>query len=141
MLTADGPKVLEYNVRFGDPECQVLMPRLKSPLLPLLTGQSDAVVWHEAAAMTVVLAAAGYPGAYEKGLPIQVPEEAPPGTHLIHAGTRVDEGQLQTSGGRVMNAVGQGPDLHAARNQAYALAEQVSWPGMFYRKDIGWRAL
>lgn len=145
MLTADGPKVLEYNVRFGDPECQVLMTRLKSPLAPmlqdLLAGKVSAPEWHEAAAMTVVLAAEGYPGAYRKGDLIQIPTTLPPQTHLIHAGTKLSNGELQTNGGRVVNAVGQGPTLQDARDAAYTLAEQITWRGRFYRNDIGWRAL
>ena len=136
MLTEQGPKVLEYNVRFGDPECQVLMKRLKSPLLPLLKGEGEAQ-WHNTAAMTVVLAAEGYPGVYEKGRAISAPDT----DDLIHAGTKLSDGQLVTSGGRVMNAVGSGATLQNARDAAYALAEQVSWDGMFYRRDIGWRAL
>jgi len=145
MLTAAGPRVLEYNVRFGDPECQVLMTRLKSPLAPilqyLLAGEVCTPEWHGAAAMTVVLAAEGYPGAYKKGDPIQTPAVLPAQTHLIHAGTKLEDGQLQTNGGRVINAVGQGVGLQEARDAAYALAEQVTWPGRFYRNDIGWRAL
>ena len=141
MLTAQGPKVLEYNVRFGDPECQVLMARLKSPLLPLLLGTAGPVDWHEACAMTVVLAAEGYPGPYEKGRAIRLPNCLPEGTHMIHAGTRQRRGVLETDGGRVMNAVALGATLKDARDGAYALAEQMRWDGRFYRADIGWRAL
>ena len=136
MLTDDGPKVLEYNVRFGDPEGQVLLARLQSDLLAVLTQQS-APKWHAGAAMSVVLAAQGYPGAYATGQPITAPKSA----HLLHAGTKLVDGQLVTNGGRVMNAVGTGDTLAEARAAAYGLAEQVSYEGRFYRKDIGWRAL
>ena len=143
MLTADGPKVLEYNVRFGDPECQVLLARLASPLVPLLqallAGRPCQPQWDEAAALAVVLAAQGYPNSYDKGDPIHRPDMVPPNSQLIHAGTRWADGQLQTNGGRVMNAVGKGQRLHDARAAAYVLAEQVTWRGRFYRKDIGWR--
>jgi len=151
MLTPDGPKVLEYNVRFGDPECQVLMARLKSPLAPLLSSllarQPSQAQWYSRSAMTVVLAAEGYPGLYAKGAPISVPQvedSAGFGTasnHLIHAGTALVDGKLVTNGGRVMNAVGAGETLQEARDAAYSLAEEVTWPGRFYRRDIGWRAL
>ena len=145
MLTPAGPRVLEYNVRFGDPECQVLMARLKSPLVPLIQtlqrGTTPQVAWHDRAAMTVVLAAAGYPGAYKTGHPIKLPARTPSQSHLIHAGTRLQDGHLKTAGGRVLNAVGQGPTLSAARAAAYALADQVQWPGKVYRRDIGWQAL
>ncbi len=144
MLTPAGPRVLEYNVRFGDPECQVLMARLKSPLIPLIQALMDGTIpqvsWHNRAALTVVLAAAGYPGAYELGQPIDLPAQIPSQSHLIHAGTQFQDGQLTTAGGRVLNAVGQGPTLSAARAAAYALVDQVKWTGRFYRRDIGRQA-
>ena len=157
MLTTSGPKVLEYNVRFGDPECQVLMARLKSPLIPLIQSvlkaapspEGDApenanpfqIEWHDQAAMTVVLAAAGYPGPYEKGAKIDLPTSIPEQSHVIHAGTKRVNDILQTNGGRVINAVGLGQDLEAARDQAYALAKTIHWDGRFFRNDIGWRAI
>lgn len=145
MLTPDGPKVLEYNVRFGDPECQVLMARLTSPLLTLLqavmAGQTATPTWSDEAALTVVLAAEGYPGGVEKGRPIDLPKADLSGAHLIHAGTKLENGQLTTNGGRVMCAVGQGADLQEAKTAAYELAEATTWQGRFFRRDIGWRAL
>ena len=145
MLTPDGPKVLEYNVRFGDPECQVLMTRMKSPLLPIiqgvLSGKMPDVERYDEAAMAVVLAAEGYPGPHEKGRSINVPETLPEGSHVIHAGTRLSDSTLETNGGRVINAVAAGSDLQTARDRAYDLAEQIKWEGRFYRTDIGWRAL
>lgn len=145
MLTPNGPKVLEYNVRFGDPECQVLMARMKSPLLPiingLLSGETISPVWDDCAAMTVVLASAGYPGAYEKGELIELPDTIPSGAHLVHAGTALEDGMLVTSGGRVINAVGVGETLQDARAAVYELAKKVKWSGKFFRSDIGWQAL
>ena len=145
MLTADGPKVLEYNVRFGDPECQVLMARLKSPLIPLIRALmkdlNPKVEWHDQAAMAVVLAAKGYPSAYAKGDVINLPAQIPDQSHLIHAGTQQKGDKLLTAGGRVMNAVGYGATLHEARDKAYTLTDQIHWNGQFFRRDIGWQVI
>jgi len=150
MLTPDGPKVLEYNVRFGDPETQVLLPLAADDLVPVLyqTAQgtlssSGPLPVKDAAAMVVVLASAGYPGSYAKGEPIRLPaEDDPARAHVIHAGTQQDAtGQLVTSGGRVLGAVGLGPTLQIARDTAYSLADAVTFPGKTLRRDIGWREL
>ncbi|RMF67728.1 MAG: phosphoribosylamine--glycine ligase [Alphaproteobacteria bacterium] len=151
MITAEGPKLIEFNVRFGDPECQVLMPRLADDLLPLLLataeGRLDTVPdprWHEQAALTVVLATRGYPGPYEKGSIIRGLERLDGRDDLVifHAGTKRDaDGMLRAVGGRVLNVTGIGPDIRAARERAYAAIREIDWPEGFYRTDIGWRAL
>ncbi len=151
MITAEGPKLIEFNVRFGDPECQVLMPRLADDLLPLLMataeGRLDTVPaprWHEKAALTVVLATRGYPGAYEKGSVIRGLERLVGWEDLVvfHAGTkRAADGELRAVGGRVLNVTGIAPDIRAARERAYAAIAEIDWPEGFYRTDIGWRAL
>ncbi len=150
MLTKDGPKLIEYNVRFGDPECQVLLPRLKSDLLPALLASRDGVLddfdlrWLDEAALCVVLAAKGYPdnplrGSEIKGLDAAAASD--PSVKIFHAGTKRQDGKLIAAGGRVLNVVGTGATLAAAREHAYAVAERIDWPEGFYRRDIGWRAL
>ncbi|WP_304175959.1 phosphoribosylamine--glycine ligase [Phenylobacterium aquaticum] len=150
MATADGPKLVEFNVRFGDPECQVLMLRLESDLVPYLlacaTGQLDimpAPVWRDEAAVCVVLAAKGYPDAPETGSEIKGAEaDFGPDVVVFHAGTRRDpDGTLRASGGRVLNVCARGPDLKTARDRAYAAVAAIDWPGGFHRTDIGWRVL
>jgi phosphoribosylamine--glycine ligase len=149
MLTRDGPKLIEYNVRFGDPECQVLLPRLKSDLLPALIAARDGVLgdfdlrWREEAALCVVLAARGYPGDPLKGTEIRGLDLAAqtPGVMLFHAGTKRQADRLLADGGRVLNVVGLGKDIAAARERAYAAVDRIDWPGGFCRRDIGWRAL
>ena len=150
MLTSDGPKVLEFNVRFGDPETQVLLPLAADDLVPVLWQTAMGALPTSGflpttgdSAMVVVLASAGYPGTYPKGEPINLPPEAhTPQRDAIHAGTKTDaSGQLVTSGGRVLGAVGIAPTLAAARDEAYALADAISFPGKTLRRDIGWRAL
>ncbi len=150
MITEDGPRVLEYNVRFGDPECQVLVPRLKSDLLPALVAAADGVLgafdlrWHEDAALTVVIAAKGYPGEYEKGSTIRGVEAAAEedGVIIFHAGTRrAEDGRLLAAGGRVLNVTARGPTVAEAQRRAYAAVERIHWPEGFYRRDIGWRAV
>jgi phosphoribosylamine---glycine ligase len=151
-LTKAGPRVVEFNARFGDPETQVVLDRLATPLAPLLhaaaTGDLAAAAsttgqprWHPGAAVVVVIAAEGYPAAPVKGDKIFYPERAVvpgPGTgYLLHAGTATDaEGALVSAGGRVLNAVGSGPDIAAARDAAYALAAEVQMRGGWYRGDI-----
>ena len=149
MITDTGPSLIEYNVRFGDPECQVLMMRLKSDVLPALMACKDGGLahldlrWHDAAAMTVVMAADGYPGSYEKGSMIGNLDGAGASddVEIFHAGTARDGETITAIGGRVLNVTGMGPDVQAARDAAYGAVEKVDWPQGFYRRDIGWRAL
>jgi phosphoribosylamine--glycine ligase len=149
MLTADGPKLIEFNVRFGDPECQVLLPRLKSDLLPALLaacegelGQFD-LRWYDLAALAVVLAASGYPEAPQRGSEIRGLEAAAalPGVQIFHAGTaRDDAGRLVAAGGRVLTVCATGADAAQARARAYAAVDAIDWPEGFCRRDIGARA-
>jgi phosphoribosylamine--glycine ligase len=149
MLTPTGPRLVEYNARFGDPECQVLMLRLKSDLVPLLyaaaRGQlSTAQVpeWHGEAAICVVLAAKGYPEAPETGSVIRgADQDFGEGVQVFHAGTVLDDGVLKSAGGRVLNVCARGATLVEARERAYAAVDRIDWPGGFHRRDIGWRAL
>jgi phosphoribosylamine---glycine ligase len=147
MITEKGPELIEYNVRFGDPECQVLMMRLKSDLLPILyasaTGTLDQVTaeWSDDPALTVVLASKGYPGAYDKATPIAALPEAGDGAKVFHAGTALKDGQLVATGGRVLNATARGQTVAAAQAAAYRLVDAVDWANGFCRRDIGWRAI
>jgi phosphoribosylamine--glycine ligase len=147
-LTSKGVKVVEFNARFGDPEAQAVLDRLATPLAGLLhasavgdLGAVPALEWHPGAAVTVVIAADGYPESPAKGDVITV-KDFPAGTpgYLLHAGTAVDGGDLVTAGGRVLNAVGSGSDLAAARAAAYAIAECVEFRAGWYRRDIAERA-
>jgi phosphoribosylamine--glycine ligase len=150
MITADGPKLIEYNVRFGDPECQVLMLRLKSDLLPALLAACDGLLdtfdlrWYEEVALTVVMASNGYPGSYNKGSEIRGLDAA--GTDdkvkVFHAGTaRRADGALIATGGRVLNVTALGDTVREAQQRAYAAIDRIDWPGGFCRRDIGWRAV
>ena len=147
MITKNGPKLVEYNCRFGDPECQVLMPRLKSDLLAAMLAARDGKLqpleWRDEAALTVVMASAGYPGSYEKGHAITGLDEAArmPGITLFHAGTQKQGDNIVAVGGRVLNVTALGRDVAEAQARAYAAVEKIQWQGDFYRKDIGWRAL
>jgi phosphoribosylamine--glycine ligase len=149
MLTAEGPKLIEYNCRFGDPECQVLMPRLKSDLLPALLAARDGVLanvdlrWRDETALCVVLAAKGYPGAYAKGSEIKGLEDADSveGVEIFHAGTQARDGRIFAAGGRVLNVCALGQDVAQARARAYEAVDRIDWPDGFCRRDIGWRAL
>ena len=148
MLTDDGPKLIEYNCRFGDPETQVVIPRLKTDLLDLLlacaTGRlADVrVELKPTTALTVVMAAKGYPGSYAKGSVIKgVDQAAQSGALVFHAGTRLMADTLTAQGGRVLNITGLGDDLAAARAKAYAGIDAIDWSGGFYRRDIGKRRL
>ena len=149
MITAEGPKLIEYNARFGDPETQVLMMRLKSDLLPALLAAVDGVLdrfdvrWHDDAALTVVMAANGYPGAPEVGTEIKGLEAAAAveGVQIFHAGTRRDGDRVLAQGGRVLNVTARGKTVAEAQARAYAAAARIDWPGGFYRRDIGWRAV
>ncbi len=148
MITPDGPKLIEYNVRFGDPECQVLMMRLKDDLLVLLNAAVDGQLahmsarWRDDAALTVVMAAQGYPGAPQKGSSIRgVDEVAGEGVEIFHAGTAEKAGALVANGGRVLNVTAMGPTVGAAQEKAYRAVDRIDWPQGFCRRDIGWRAV
>jgi phosphoribosylamine--glycine ligase len=149
MLTKDGPKLIEYNVRFGDPETQVLMLRLRSDLVPALLASRDGVLksfdlrWSDDAALTVVMAAKGYPGDYAKGSAIDGLEEAArvEGVEIFHAGTKRDGGRILANGGRVLNVCAIGRSIAEAQKQAYAAVDLIRWPEGFCRRDIGWRAI
>ncbi|MCC6948011.1 MAG: phosphoribosylamine--glycine ligase [Bradyrhizobiaceae bacterium] len=149
ILTREGPKLIEYNVRFGDPECQVLMPRLKDDLLTLILATCDgtldqvSVRWHDTHAITVVLAARGYPGAYESGSEIRGLERAGEieGVTIFHAGTKRAGDGLVAAGGRVLNVTATGRTLQEAQARAYQAVDRIDWPEGFCRRDIGWRAL
>ncbi|MDI6026670.1 phosphoribosylamine--glycine ligase [Corticibacterium sp. UT-5YL-CI-8] len=148
MLTDDGPKLIEYNVRFGDPECQVLMMRLKDDLLVLLNAAVDGQLghvstrWRDHTALTVVLAAEGYPDAPKKGSVIKGVEEAASGDiQIFHAGTALKDGNLVANGGRVLNVTGMAAKVSDARSKVYAALDRIDWPEGFCRRDIGWRAV
>jgi phosphoribosylamine--glycine ligase len=147
MITKNGPKLVEYNCRFGDPECQVLMPRLKSDLLAALlaarAGQLEPLEWRDEVALTVVMASKGYPGSYEKGHVITGLDEAAkmPGVTVFHAGTQKRGNDICAVGGRVLNVTALGRDVAEAQARAYAAVAKIHWQGAFCRKDIGWRAL
>ena len=150
LMIKDGePKLIEYNCRFGDPECQVLVPRLKSDLLSALIAARDGVLdtfdlrWRNDAALTVVMATNGYPGAYEKGSEIRRLDEAArvEGVEIFHAGTIAREGRIFANGGRVLNVCALGGSVREAQARAYEAVGRIDWPGGFYRHDIGWRAV
>ena len=149
MITGEGPKLIEYNARFGDPECQVLMLRLTSDLVPALLAAADGALknfdlrWSADAALTVVMAANGYPGAYEKGSVIEGLNEAAAidGVEIFHAGTRQEGRRIVANGGRVLNVSALGRTVAQAKDRAYAAVERIRWPGGFCRRDIGWRAI
>ncbi|CAN5450506.1 phosphoribosylamine--glycine ligase [soil metagenome] len=149
MIGKDGPQLIEYNVRFGDPECQVLMMRLKDDLLTLLLAAVDgtlgtmSVRWRSEAALTVVVAAKGYPGEAVRGSRIGNLEAAGAGddVEIFHAGTALKDGQLVANGGRVLGVTALGRTIGEARARAYAAVAKIDWPDGFCRSDIGWRAL
>ena len=150
MITREGPKLIEYNVRFGDPECQVMMLRLKSDLVPALIAARDGALknfdlrWYDEAALTVVMAAKGYPGSYGKGSAISGLEDAAAidGVEIFHAGTaRRPDRRLVANGGRVLNVSAIGKTVAEAQARAYAAVDKIRWPEGFCRRDIGWRAL
>ncbi len=149
MIDAGEPRLVEYNVRFGDPEAQVLMMRLGAQALDLMQACAEGrldearVNWASDHAMTVVLTARGYPGDYQSGEVIGGLDTLPEDTsHMtFHAGTARRDGRIVSAGGRVLNATARGATLSEARERAYALVEAVDWPGGTYRRDIGWRAL
>ena len=149
MITAAGPKLIEYNVRFGDPECQVLMLRLKSDLVPALVATHDGMLgsfdlrWYDDAALTVVMAAKGYPGAYRKGSPIGGLDAAAQveGVEIFHAGTVADGGQVRANGGRVLSVSASAKTVGEAQARAYRAIDRIRWPDGFCRRDIGWQAV
>jgi phosphoribosylamine--glycine ligase len=148
MIDESGPKLIEYNVRFGDPECQVLMMRLKDDILVLLSAAASGGLkhvsarWSEETALTVVMAAEGYPGTPKKGTAIDGVEKAEAsGAKVFHAGTAVKDGTLVANGGRVLNVTASGADVQTAQARAYAAVDSIDWPGGFCRRDIGWRAV
>lgn len=147
MITERGPELIEYNVRFGDPECQVLMMRLKSDLLPLLLATARGTLgemtaeWHDDAALTVVIASKGYPGSYQKGTAIAALPADSDTCRTFHAGTADKDGQLVATGGRVLNVTATGPTVGQAQARAYEAVADVEWENGFCRRDIGWRAI
>ena len=148
MMTADGPKVLEFNTRFGDPETEALVLRLETDLLEILEAAVEgragslAIRLRPGASACVVAASAGYPGDYEVGRPIEGVRSVPADVIVFHAGTKLrSDGQLVTSGGRVLAVSAAGVDLSEALNKVYAAMEEIKFPGMQFRRDIGWRAL
>ena len=149
MIEDGAAKLIEYNVRFGDPECQVLMLRLKSDLLPALLataeGRLDRITleWSEEPALCVVMAAKGYPGAYAKGTQIKGLDAAARDTdvQIFHAGTKRDADRILADGGRVLGVTARGADIREAQARAYAAVNRIDWPDGFFRRDIGWRAV
>ncbi|MBE1202907.1 phosphoribosylamine--glycine ligase [Aminobacter carboxidus] len=148
MLTDQGPKLIEYNTRFGDPECQVLMMRLKEDLLVLLNAAADGQLahvsarWRDEAALTVVMAAAGYPGMPQKGSVISgIDKSEAACAQVFHAGTAVSDGKIVANGGRVLNVTATGRNVSEAQHKAYAAVDMLDWPEGFCRRDIGWRAV
>ena len=149
ILTKDGPKLIEYNCRFGDPECQVLMMRLKDDLVTLLLACCDGTLdkvtarWFDEVALTVVICAKGYPEEPLRGTEIRGLEgaSAMEGVEIFHAGTAAQNGRIVANGGRVLNVTARGKTVREARERAYAAVARIDWPEGFYRTDIGWRAL
>ena len=147
MVTPNGPKVIEYNCRFGDPETQVVLPLLKTDLLTVMQAVENEtlgqlqVEWHDGAAACVILASGGYPGSYAKGKVMTLPETTPANVTIYHAGDKLLDGQLVTSGGRVLGVTATAPTLAEALKDAYAATELVEFEGKYKRNDIGQRAL
>jgi phosphoribosylamine---glycine ligase len=145
MLTADGPKLIEYNARFGDPECQVLMMRLASDLVPIMLACAKGelagveVAFRDQTALTVVMAAKGYPGTPEKGGAIDLGDAEADGAKVFHAGTALKDGALVANGGRVLSVTAMGPSVTEAQARAYAAVDAVHFQSGFCRRDIGWR--
>jgi phosphoribosylamine--glycine ligase len=152
MITDTGPQLLEYNVRFGDPECQVLMARLKSDILPALMAARDGELahfdlrWRDEPALCVVMASKGYPGSYEKGTPIKglaalEAEDSDGDLVVFHAGTATDGADYVATGGRVLGITARGTTVAEAQKRAYAAVDRIDWPAGFCRRDIAWRAV
>jgi len=149
MITKDGPKLIEYNARFGDPETQVLMLRLMSDIVPALLASADGELkhfdlrWHPEPALTVVMAAKGYPGDYKKGTRIGGLDEAAKveGVEIFHAGTKADGDTILANGGRVLNVTATAKTVSEAQRRAYEAIDRIDWPEGFCRRDIGWQAV
>jgi phosphoribosylamine--glycine ligase len=149
MITKDGPKLIEYNARFGDPETQVLMLRLMSDLVPALIASRDGQLknfdlrWYPNFALTVVMAAKGYPGDYSRGSVIEGLDAAAEieGVEIFHAGTKAEGGKVLANGGRVLNVSARGKTVSEAQRRAYAAIDRIKWPEGFCRRDIGWQAV
>ena len=149
MLTTEGPKLVEINARFGDPECQCILPRLKTDLLPVLVACAKGDIsgvsldWSDETCLTVVMAAKGYPGSYESGTVIAGLDKANAveGVTVFHAGTKQNEAKIVAAGGRVLGVTALGTDVATARTRAYEAVDSINWPGGFNRSDIAWRAL
>ncbi len=149
MITDKGPELIEYNVRFGDPECQCLMVRLTSDIVPILMACADGTLnqidaeWSDNVSLNVVMAAKGYPGSYEKNTEIKNLDQAGSSDNMVifHAGTKKENEKIFATGGRVLNVTAMAPSVTAAKNDAYAALDQIDWPQGFCRRDIGWRAV
>jgi len=149
MITKKGPELIEYNVRFGDPECQVLMMRMKSDIVPALLACAKGNVhqidmqWYDRPALSLVMAANGYPESYDKNTVISHLEQAGQGDDItiFHAGTKKENGKILAVGGRVLNVTALGDSVTQAQEKAYAALDKIHWPGGFCRRDIGWRAV
>lgn len=147
MINDKGPQLIEYNARFGDPECQVLMMRLKDDLLVLLSAVADGQLshmsarWRDEAALTVVMAARGYPGTPMKGTIIRGLDKTADGVEIFHAGTAEEDGEIVASGGRVLGVTAVGKTVTEAQRKAYEAVDVIDWPEGFCRRDIGWRAV
>jgi phosphoribosylamine--glycine ligase len=149
MVTAQGPKLIEYNARFGDPECQVLMLRMMSDIVPALIACADGQLknfglrWFDDAALTVIMATKGYPGDYGKGFVIEGLEQAASveGVEIFHAGTKADGGRILSNGGRVLNVCATAKTVTEAQRRAYQAVDRIKWPEGFCRRDIGWQAV
>jgi len=149
MITDEGPKLIEYNVRFGDPECQVILMRLTSDLLPALMATADGSLsnmtleWRDEVALSVVMATCGYPGSYDKGSSIGNLDTAgaPENVTIFHAGTAQKDAEILATGGRVLNVTATGATVRQAQASAYEAVDKVDWPQGFCRRDIGWRAV
>ena len=149
MVSEDGPKLVEYNARFGDPECQVLMLRMMSDIVPALLASADGQLknfslrWYDEAALTVIMATKGYPGDYGKGSVIEGLEDAAKveGVEIFHAGTAIKDGRLVANGGRVLNVCALGKTVTEAQRRAYEAVDRIRWPEGFCRRDIGWLAV
>jgi phosphoribosylamine--glycine ligase len=147
MITSQGPKLLEYNVRFGDPETQVVMPLLASDLIPVLEACTAGrlseiqIEWHAGTAVCVVMASPGYPSTYPKGISITLPEVNNQKQIIFHAGTTMTNGKITSSGGRVLGVTVHSDSLVAAREEVYELVQKIDFPGAHYRSDIGLKGL
>jgi phosphoribosylamine--glycine ligase len=149
MVTAQGPKLIEYNARFGDPECQVLMLRMMSDILPALIACADGQLknfslrWYDEVALTVIMATKGYPGDYGKGSVIEGLDDAAKveGVEIFHAGTKADGDRILANGGRVLNVCAAGKSVTEAQQRAYQAVDRIRWPEGFCRRDIGWQAV